>query len=176
MDERAPVLAADHVTLILGQPRGFEGAFRAFANKRSVSWKDLIDTALIRVGAKTAIRTIIEDAVAAARLPLNWQYEVQHVETAVNLVEVGLGLAVVPKRGRGLASRPRTGGHPTALAEGDVHLWPRDTARGPAVVIRRHGAGLSDRWFKVEDVVALLAVFYRHLGKIPAEAARIGHI
>jgi DNA-binding transcriptional LysR family regulator len=84
----------------------------AFANKRSVSWKELLDTPLIRVGAKTAIRTIIEDAVSAARLPLNWQYEVQHVETAVNLVEAGLGLAVVPSvdvalhRGRGLVAIP----------------------------------------------------------------------
>jgi DNA-binding transcriptional LysR family regulator len=84
----------------------------AFANKRSVSWKELLDVPLIRVGAKTAIRTIIEDAIAAARLPLNWQYEVQHVETAVNLVEAGLGLAVVPSvdvalhRGGGLVAVP----------------------------------------------------------------------
>jgi DNA-binding transcriptional LysR family regulator len=84
----------------------------AFANKRSVSWKELLNTPLIRVGAKTAIRTIIEDAVATARLSLNWQYEVQHVETAVHLVEVGLGLAVVPSvdvtlhRGRKLVAVP----------------------------------------------------------------------
>jgi DNA-binding transcriptional LysR family regulator len=77
-----------------------------------VTWKELLNAPLIRVGAKTAIRTIIEDAVATTRLPLNWQYEVQHVETAVNLVEVGLGLAVVPSvdvalhRGRGLVAVP----------------------------------------------------------------------
>jgi DNA-binding transcriptional LysR family regulator len=93
--------------LVLACPRD-----HAFANKRLVSWKELLDVPLIRVGAKTAIRTIIEDAVAAARLPLNWQYEVQHVETAVNLVEAGLGLAVVPSvdvalhRGRGLVAVP----------------------------------------------------------------------
>ena len=84
----------------------------AFARKRSVNWKELHTTPLIRVGAKTAVRTIIDDAVAAARLTLNWQYEVQHVETAVNLVEVGLGLAIVPSidvtlhRGRRLTAVP----------------------------------------------------------------------
>jgi DNA-binding transcriptional LysR family regulator len=84
----------------------------ALANKRSVSWKELRDTPLIRVGTKTAIRPIIDDAVGAARLSPNWQYEVQHVETAVHLVEVGLGLAIVPSvdvalhRGRGLVAVP----------------------------------------------------------------------
>jgi DNA-binding transcriptional LysR family regulator len=93
--------------MVLACPRD-----HAFSNERSVTWKELLDAPLIRVGAKTAIRTIIEDAVATTRLPLNWQYEVQHVETAVNLVEAGLGLAVVPSvdvalhRGRGLQAVP----------------------------------------------------------------------
>jgi DNA-binding transcriptional LysR family regulator len=84
----------------------------ALAKQRSVSWKELRNTPLIRVGTKTAIRSIIDDAVGAARLSPNWQYEVQHVETAVHLVEVGLGLAIVPSvdvalhRGRGLIAVP----------------------------------------------------------------------
>src|SRR5215468_2604219 len=63
--------------------------------KRAVTWKELRSTPLIRVGTKTAIRSIIDDAMGAAHLAANWQYEVQHVETAVHLVEAGLGLAVV---------------------------------------------------------------------------------
>ena len=78
------------VPLVVACPKG-----HAFAGKRAVSWKDLRDTPLIRVGTKTAIRSIIDDAVGAAHLTPNWQYEVQHVETAVHLVEAGLGLAVV---------------------------------------------------------------------------------
>lgn len=66
------------------------------AKKRSVGWTDVRGLPLIRVSAKTAIRSIIDDALAAARVTVGWQYEVQHVETAVNLVEVGLGFAVVP--------------------------------------------------------------------------------
>ena len=78
------------VPLVLACPKG-----HPFADKRSVSWRELRDTPLIRVGTKTAIRSIIDDAVGGARLAPNWQYEVQHVETAVHLVEAGLGLAVV---------------------------------------------------------------------------------
>jgi len=84
----------------------------AFAKKRSVSWKELRATPLIRVGTRTAIRPIIDDAVDAADLSPNWQYEVQNVETAVNLVEVGLALAIVPTidvalhRGKALVAVP----------------------------------------------------------------------
>ncbi len=79
------------------------------AKKRSLGWSELRNLPLIRVGPKTAIRPMIDDALGAARLALNWQYEVQHVETAVNLVEAGLAYALVPAvdvtlhRGRGLA-------------------------------------------------------------------------
>jgi DNA-binding transcriptional LysR family regulator len=82
------------------------------AKKRSVAWQELRDTPLIRVGAKTAIRSVIDDTMSTARLAPNWQYEVQHVETAVHLVEAGLGLAVVLSfdvalhRGRGLVAVP----------------------------------------------------------------------
>lgn len=87
-------------------------ARHAFAKKRSIGWAELRNLPLIRVGTKTAIRPMIDDTLAAARVSLNWQYEVQHVETAVNLVEVGLGYAIVPTidvalhRGRGLAAVP----------------------------------------------------------------------
>jgi DNA-binding transcriptional LysR family regulator len=65
---------------------------------------------MIRVGPKTAIRPMIDDTLAAARLNFNWRYEVDHVETAVNLVDAGLACAIVPgldialHRGRGLAA------------------------------------------------------------------------
>jgi len=87
-------------------------AKHALARKRSVGWGELRNLPLIRVGAKTAIRSMIDDALSVARVTLNWQYEVQHVETAVNLVEVGLGFAVVPSidvalhRGRGVVAVP----------------------------------------------------------------------
>lgn len=39
---------------------------------------------------------MIDDTLGAARLNLNWQYEVQHVETAVNLVEVVSAMRLFP--------------------------------------------------------------------------------
>ncbi len=101
------VEAIGQAPLALACPAG-----HPLAKKRSVAWKELRDTPLIRVGTKTAIRSIIDDTLGAARLAPNWQYEVQHVETAVHLVEAGLGLAVALSfdvalhRGRGLVAVP----------------------------------------------------------------------
>ena len=86
-----------------------------FAKKRSIGWGQLRNLPLIRVGSKTAIRPMIDDAMSAARVTLSWQYEVQHVETAVNMAEAGLSFAIVPSidvalhRGRGLAAVPLRG-------------------------------------------------------------------
>jgi DNA-binding transcriptional LysR family regulator len=87
-------------------------ARHALAKKRSIEWSELRAVPMIRVGSKTAIRPMIDDALAAQKIALNWQYEVQHVETSVNLVEVGLGAAIVPSvdvalhRGRGVVAVP----------------------------------------------------------------------
>lgn len=87
-------------------------ARHAMAKKRSIGWAELRNLPLIRVSSKTAIRPMIDDTLNAARMTFNWQYEVQNVETAVNLVEAGLGFAIVPSidvalhRGRGLVAVP----------------------------------------------------------------------
>ena len=84
----------------------------ALAKKRTLGWDDLSGLPLIRVSSRTAIRVIIDDAISAAKVKIAWQYEVQHVETAVNLVEAGLGFTVVPMidvslhRGRGVVAVP----------------------------------------------------------------------
>jgi DNA-binding transcriptional LysR family regulator len=101
------VEAIANVPLVLACPTS-----HPLAKKRAVTWKELRNTPLIRVGTKTAIRSIIDDAMGAAHLAPNWQYEVQHVETAVHLVEAGLGLAVVLSvdvafhRGRSVIAMP----------------------------------------------------------------------
>ncbi len=84
------VEAIGEVPLVLACP-----AAHPLATKRSVTWRELRNTPLIRVGPKTAIRSLIDDAAGAGHLVPNWQCEVQHVETAVHLVEAGLGLSVV---------------------------------------------------------------------------------
>jgi DNA-binding transcriptional LysR family regulator len=83
-----------------------------FARHKSLRWSDLPGLDLIRVGKKTTIRSIIDDAQTAARVTLDWRYEVQHVETAVSMVEIGLGATIVPRidvdlnRSRGVVAVP----------------------------------------------------------------------
>ncbi|MFN3658983.1 MAG: LysR family transcriptional regulator [Pseudolabrys sp.] len=90
-------------------------ARHALAKKRVLGWSELRGLPLIRVSSKTAIRSMIDDAAGSARVDLSWQYEVEHVETAVNLVEVGLGYTIVPSvdvalhHGRGVAAVPLRG-------------------------------------------------------------------
>jgi DNA-binding transcriptional LysR family regulator len=82
------------------------------AKKRALGWDEMSGLPLIRVSSRTAIRVIIDDAISAAKVNIAWQYEVQHVETAVNLVEAGLGFTVVPMidialhRGGGVVAVP----------------------------------------------------------------------
>jgi DNA-binding transcriptional LysR family regulator len=82
------------------------------AKKRALGWDEMSGLPLIRVSSRTAIRVIIDDAISAAKANIPWQYEVQHVETAVNLVEAGLGFTVVPMidvalhRGGGVVAVP----------------------------------------------------------------------
>lgn len=87
-----------HIETVLAAPLALACPARhPLARKRALGWAELGDLTLIRVGAKTAVRPIIDDAVSAARVTLNWQYEVQNVHTAVTMVEQGLGLAIVPR-------------------------------------------------------------------------------
>ena len=122
------VEAIAEVPLVLACP-----ASHSLAKTRAVTWKELRNPSLIRVGSKTAIRSIIDDAMGAARLAPNWQYEVQHVETRRS-----------PGRGR---ARPRGGAQRRcpfpprpqrdcgagARAEGRGDLWIGDAARHAVV-------------------------------------------
>jgi DNA-binding transcriptional LysR family regulator len=67
------------------------------ARRRSVRWADLKGVPLIRIGVNTSVRSLIDDALGPMRDDLDWSYEVQRVETAVNLVEAGCALTVVPR-------------------------------------------------------------------------------
>jgi DNA-binding transcriptional LysR family regulator len=61
------------------------------------SWSELHDEPLIRISPHTGNRMIIDDALGSRRESLNWRYEVQHVKTALALVQAGLGMTVVPQ-------------------------------------------------------------------------------
>lgn len=86
---------------------------KALARKKVVRWTDLIGQPLIRVGrVNSGNRAYLDNALTAADVRLEWFYEVNNLDTALRLVEKGLGASVLPRmalqasRHPSLASRP----------------------------------------------------------------------
>jgi DNA-binding transcriptional LysR family regulator len=67
------------------------------ARRKSVRWRDLGGVPLIRIGTNTSVRPLIDDALGPGRDELDWRYEVQRVETAVELTAAGCALTLVPR-------------------------------------------------------------------------------
>jgi DNA-binding transcriptional LysR family regulator len=63
---------------------------------RSVCWDQLADEVLIRISLPAGNSTAIDDALGERRLRLRWAYETQHTAVALDFVQQGLGLTVVP--------------------------------------------------------------------------------
>ena len=82
------------------------------AERESVSWSDLDGLSLVRVSTQTGNRIIIDDALGSRREQMNWRYEVQHVATAISLVQAGVGLTVLPRLAIDLATAPELVGLP----------------------------------------------------------------
>jgi DNA-binding transcriptional LysR family regulator len=66
------------------------------AAQRSVCWDQLADEVLIRISLPAGNSTAIDDALGERRLRLRWAYETQHTAVALDFVQQGLGLTVVP--------------------------------------------------------------------------------
>lgn len=73
------------------------------AKRASASLGDLDDTPLILPRRGTGNRLLIDEAIARARTPLSWTYEVGRSTTALELVEKGLGIALLPQSAIGPA-------------------------------------------------------------------------
>lgn len=67
------------------------------ASQTSVAWEDLAAHRVITVGRTSGNRALIDNALARHALKLNWSYEITHLGSSLGLVEVGLGVAVLPK-------------------------------------------------------------------------------
>jgi len=59
-------------------------------------WKDLVGQPLILPMQGTGNRLLIDEAMARARQPLTWTYEVRRSSTALDLVAGGVGVALLP--------------------------------------------------------------------------------
>lgn len=76
------------------------------AGEACVTWQDIEREPLIRVGILTGNRVLIDDALGPRRESLLWRYEVRHIATAVNMVQAGLGLTVLPEEALGASRAP----------------------------------------------------------------------
>lgn len=95
-DLEAQVLAKEPYVLLC--PKG-----STFALRRTATWGDLAGAPLIRISSQTGNRVLIDDALGHRREQMTWNYEVQHVASAVALVAAGIGLTVVPRIAADLA-------------------------------------------------------------------------
>ncbi len=92
-------MAADLETLPLFK-EPFVLACRAdsrFASADALNWHELEQEPLIRVATLTGNRVVIDDALGSRREQLLWRYEVRHIATAINMVQAGLGVTVLPE-------------------------------------------------------------------------------
>lgn len=67
------------------------------ANSDQVQWGDLAAAELIAPSQGTGNRLLIDEALARARLPFGWTYEVGRTTTALQLVAAGIGVALLPQ-------------------------------------------------------------------------------
>lgn len=65
-------------------------------NQTGVIWTDINDMPLILPVRGTGNRLLIDEAMARARMPLHWTYEVGRSTTAIDLVQSGTGMALLP--------------------------------------------------------------------------------
>lgn len=78
--------------IVLAVPKGHD-----LDNRVGVSWSELNDVTLILPARGTGNRLFIDEAMARARLPLHWTYEVGRSTTAIDLVQSGNGMALLPQ-------------------------------------------------------------------------------
>jgi DNA-binding transcriptional LysR family regulator len=66
------------------------------AKRKRVMWKDVQDEILIGLSRASGNRNILENALTQRRLSARFQFEVNHLTTALGLVHQGLGLTILP--------------------------------------------------------------------------------
>ncbi|TAK48979.1 MAG: LysR family transcriptional regulator [Xanthobacteraceae bacterium] len=68
-----------------------------FARMKSIDWSQLAGEPMIRISPQAGNRALIDDALGNRRELLNWHYEVQHIQSAISLVQAGVGLTIMPR-------------------------------------------------------------------------------
>lgn len=106
----------------------------ALASDSPAAWSDLAGQPMVALERSSGLRRLMETGFDAAAIPVRLAFEVQQVNTALALVEAGLGLAVLPgyaavaAKGRALTSRPLV---MPQISREVVLLQPRDRRAPP---------------------------------------------
>ena len=103
------------------------------ARRRRVTWEELGKYDYMTVSKSSGNRVLIDLAMAGARSPPRWFYEMRHVSTMLGLIEAGLGVAAVPR-----LALPQ-GDHPTLASVPLVEPLVTRTLG----LIKRRGRALS---------------------------------
>lgn len=90
--------------IVLAYPQG-----HSIAAKPDLTWSDLDQVDLIVPARGTGNRLLIDEAMARARLPLNWSVEFRRSTTALELVAENVGLALLPRSAVRSLRDPRVG-------------------------------------------------------------------
>lgn len=67
------------------------------AQQEDIGWADMEPYKLITVSKDSGNRTLLDSALVESNVKLNGFYEVQHLSTSLGMVEMGLGIAVIPR-------------------------------------------------------------------------------
>lgn len=113
------------------------------AVRAQVTWSDIEGLPLVRVSSQTANRAIVDEALGSRREFMLWRYEVNHLATAIRLVQERIALAVAPRLAFDVD------------ATGDLTALP---IRGPGVtrtigIVTKRGLPLSEPGRALLDLV-----------------------
>lgn len=67
------------------------------ARQDTLRWREIDPDRFIAIWRGSGNRLLIESALARERIALDWSFEVQHLATALGLVEAGLGMTALPR-------------------------------------------------------------------------------
>lgn len=78
--------------IVLAMPKDHQ-----LAAQDAVTWSNLLDEDLILPARGTGNRLLIDDAMAKSRISAQWTYEVGRSTTAMEMVSIGVGVALLPR-------------------------------------------------------------------------------
>jgi DNA-binding transcriptional LysR family regulator len=85
------LIGEDPMVLVMSRKRSLAG------NRTTISWKMLAGQPLIAAGSSSGVRSLLENVRNALGITLNWQHEVQHLQTAIDWAAAGIAHAILPR-------------------------------------------------------------------------------